>query len=119
MGNKGRLPVLTGGMLVLCVLAVASMAVFATLTLVSARADMRLSRENAEFHRAYYEAEYQAALRVNGLQKGAGDAFVIAIDERMALSVIARDGAIAEWKLIDTGETDTPDDTPLPVWEGE
>lgn len=119
MGNKRRAPVLTGGMLVLCVLAVACMAVFATLTLVSARADMRLSRENAAFHSAYYEAEYQAALRVNGLRKGGNDAFLVAVDERMALSVAVRDGAIVEWKLIDTGEADTPDETPLPVWEGE
>ena len=119
MEHKRRAPMLTGGMLALCVLAVAGMAVFATLTLVSARADMRLSRENAAFHRAYYEAEYQAALRVNGLQNSANDAFVIPVDERMALSVAVRDGAIVEWKLIDTGEADTPDETPLPVWEGE
>ncbi len=119
MESKRRAPLLTGGMLVLSVLAVAAMAVFATLTLVSARADMELSRESAAFHRAYYEAEYQAALRVNGLQAGADDAFVVAVDERMGLSVIVRDGEIIEWKLIDMGAPDMADDTPLPVWEGE
>lgn len=116
---KRNSPAATGGMLVLCVLAVVCVAVFATLTLVSARADRQLSRENADFNTAFYEAEYQAALRVNALSEGASEEMVFAVNDRMALSVRVEYGTVTEWKLIDTGELDTPDEAPLQVWEGE
>lgn len=61
MSENRRSPNIVGAMTVVTVLLVLCMTVFAVLTLVSAKADLRISRKNADTVQAYYDADTRAA----------------------------------------------------------
>ena len=61
MREKGSSPIGVGVLTVLTVLLVLILAVFSALTYTSARADLALSRTNADTVSAYYAADSEAA----------------------------------------------------------
>ena len=70
MREKGSSPIGVGVLTVLTVLLVLSLAVVAALTYTSARADLALSRRNADTVTAYYAADAQAAALYRTFEAG-------------------------------------------------
>lgn len=70
MSEKSSSPIGVGVLTVLTVLLVLTLAVFSMLTYTSARADLALSKTNAETVSAYYAADAQAAALLDEFRSG-------------------------------------------------
>lgn len=70
MKNKPESPVGVGAISILTILLVLSLAVFSALTFSTARADLALSRINADTVSAYYAADAQAVRLMEAFQAG-------------------------------------------------
>lgn len=92
---------------IITVLLVLTLSIFAALTLSSARADLALSRINAETVSAYYEADAQAARLYADFAAGGDGALdqSIPIDEQQSLHLSLRreaDGSVTilAWETV-------------------
>lgn len=122
-GGQGS-PTGVGALSVMTALLVVTLAVFAMLTLSSARADLALSARAAETVSAWYAADMEGVRLLREFEKDGGQSFEydIAVDEHRTLHIAAQRGAdgkavVTEWKTSLAGETGGGDS--LPVWQGE
>lgn len=128
MNRKSASPIGVGVLTVLTILLVLTLAVFSALTYASARADLALSRKNAETVTAYYAADAEARKLLEDFRGGeGGDELVstIPMTEMQALSIHLErdlDGTvhILAWKTVPAGgEGDAVfEEPPLPVFDG-
>jgi len=117
-------PVGVGVITVITVLLVLSLSIFSALTLSTARADLALSRRNADTVTAYYAADAQAAALYRAFEAG-GQAELEATlpvtdHQNLYLHLIRNeDGSveILSWQTVAADEALEIDDT-LPVWGG-
>lgn len=109
-------------MTVITILLALMLAIFSTLTLASARADLSLSQTNADTVTAYYRADARAVELYEAFVLQTGDALdtTIAIHTSQALRIhlVRRDGTvqILAWQTVPTGQG--AGDSKLPVWGG-
>lgn len=103
-------PVGTGLLTLLTVLLVLVLAVFSILTLISARADLSLSRINADTVSAYYEADTSAVRQIQAFDiSGKPElAFTVPMTKRQSLSVhVTRNEdsslKILSWNVVSDG----------------
>lgn len=123
MGKRDESPMGIGVASVFTVLMVLALSVFAVLTLTSARADLALSRINADTVRAYYAADSAAAELYEKFAAGTEAELQaeVPMTANQVLRVhLAREGdavRVLAWQVVtlegETGEMD------LPVWDGE
>jgi len=112
-------PVGVGVITVITVLLVLSLSIFSALTLSTARADLALSRRNADTVTAYYAADAQAAALYRTFEAG-GQAELEATlpvtdHQNLYLHLIRKEDG--SWQTVAADETLEIDDT-LPVWGG-
>lgn len=124
MNKKGSSPVGVGIITIFMILIVLCLATFAALTLSSARADLRLSRINADSVSAYYAADAQAARLYADFKTGSEDELekIISISDTQSLYLHLARGAdgkvtVRAWQVIAANDGLAPDET-LNVWDG-
>lgn len=123
--KAGSSPVGVGVLTVLTVLLVLTLAVFSALTFSTARADLALSRTNADTVSAYYAADAEAARMAEEFARS-GEAELEAelpVNEVQRLSIhLVReaDGSVSvlEWKTIPAGQAEEDQGSSLPVFDG-
>lgn len=115
-------PIGIGVISILTVLLVLVLSVFAALALASARADLALSRKNAETVTAYYAADAQAAQLYADFAAGTEESLeeTIPMTEHQALVLRLErtaEGAVRvlEWRTV---AIEPELDEHLPVWDG-
>lgn len=123
--NMAASPVGIGIITVATVLLVLCLSIFSALTLSTARADLALSRRNADTVSAYYGADAQAAALYQEFQAGDQPELEtsIPITEHQDLYLHLIRGAggeveILAWQTAPAGEEMEIDET-LPIWSGE
>ncbi len=123
--------VIVGGSSLLVIFAVLCLIVFALLSLSTARAGERLSRQSAASVEEYYEADRDAEailarLRAGELPEGVAEAdgvysYTCPISDTRALEVSVRleggEYTVLRWQSVSTVEWE-PDDS-LDLWDGE
>lgn len=134
-GTSGP-PAAVGGSSLLVIFAVLCLTVFALLTLSTAAADSRLSRDAADAVEAYYQADSQAEALWARLRAGerpeevtetAEDAgstlyeYTVPVSQGQELRVSLRleDGiwTVVQWQAVSTADWQADED--LTVWDGE
>ena len=120
-----------GGSSLLVIFAVLCLTVFALLTLSTAQAGARLSRQSAEAVSGYYDADFRAEetlarLRAGDLPEGVSEdngvySFTCPVSDTQNLEVSVRleqNGyTILRWQTVST--TDWQPDESLNVWDGQ
>lgn len=124
MSEKGNSPVGVGVLTVLTVLLVLVLAVFSALTYATARADLSLSRINADTVTAWYAADAQAAALLEEFEAGSGETLeaTLPMTERQSLYVRFQreaDGTVTvlDWRTVLTEEAE--EGSGLPVYGSE
>ena len=127
MSEKGNSPVGVGALTVLTVLLVLVLAVFSALTYATAKADLSLSRINADTVTAWYAADAQAAALLEEFEAGSEETLeaTLPMTERQSLYVRfqrAADGTVTvlDWRTVLTETEEAGEGSGLPVygWEG-
>ena len=141
MNKRQKAGLGVGGSSLLMVFIIVCLTTFATLSLVSANADDKLSIKTAETVSAYYDADGRAAERVQAIEAlvqagqseqiaahglaettAAGYAFTEAINDRQSLEVTLAVGPtglrIAAWRVVNTGDWNG-DGQLLDIWDGQ
>ena len=141
MSKRQNMGLGVGGSSLLMVFIIVCLTTFATLSLISANADDKLSVKTAQAVSAYYEADGRAVERLqqidqlvlagqmeqvaaSGLAEPVADGFAFdeAISDRQTLKVIltVQDGqcVIAAWRVENTGEWNG-DAQFLDIWDGQ
>lgn len=125
MREKGASPIGVGVLTVLTVLLVLTLAVFSALTYTSARADLALSKINADTVTAYYAADAQAAALLEEFQSGPEDELEATLPMTEAQSLYVHlvrdpDGGvrILSWKTVSAQEEVDLGGGGLPVFGG-
>lgn len=122
--TKRGAPVGIGLASLFTVLLVLVLAVFSALTLTTARADLALSRINAETAKAYYAADAQAVERYRAFAAGTGAELdeMIPMTQTQALHIHAvrnEDGIkLLAWQTVPVDEGESLEEENLPVWGG-
>ncbi len=125
MSEKKDAPVAVGIVSIFTVLLVLTLSVFAALTLSSARADLALSRINAETVSAYYAADSTAHTLYEEFAAGDEKELVtqIPISERQILSIhlVRQKGEVQvlAWQVVPVEDAAAQQEQHLPVWDGE
>lgn len=124
--EKASSPIGVGVLTIMTVLLVLALAVFAVLTFASARADLALSRTNAETVTAYYEADTEAKRQQEAFLAGIDESYeaTIPMSEAQSLYIHLRreqDGSctVLAWKTVPadgTGEINIGGG--MNVWDG-
>ena len=124
MSEKGNSPVGVGVLTVLTVLLVLVLAVFSALTYATARADLSLSRINADTVTAWYAADAQAAALLEDCRAGDEPELeaTLPMTERQSLYVRFQreaDGTVTvlDWRTVLTEEAE--EGSSLPVYGSE
>lgn len=124
MSEKGNSPVGVGVLTVLTVLLVLVLAVFSALTYATARADLSLSRINADTVTAWYAADAQAAALLEEFEAGSEETLeaTLPMTERQSLYVRFQreaDGTVTvlDWRTVLTEEDG--EGSSLPVYGSE
>lgn len=124
MNKKGSAPLGVGIITIFMILVILCLTTFAVLTLSSARADLRLSRVNAETVTAYYEADARAAgLYADFKSENESElekTLPITDTQSLYLHLARRaDGGVTimAWQVIASNDELTLDET-LGVWDG-
>ena len=122
--EKASSPIGVGVLTILTVLLVLALAVFSVLTFTSAKADLALSRTNAETVSAYYAADAQAKARMADFMAGTAPEYeeTIPMTDAQSLHIHLRrqtDGtcAVLAWNTV-ANERETEFDQGLDVWDG-
>ena len=127
MSEKGNSPVGVGVLTVLTVLLALVLAVFSALTYATAKADLSLSRINADTVTAWYDADAQAAALLEEFEAGSEETLeaTLPMTERQSLYVRfqrAADGTVTvlDWRTVLTETEEAGEGSGLPVygWEG-
>ena len=127
MSEKGNSPVGVGVLTVLTVLLALVLAVFSALTYATAKADLSLSRINADTVTAWYAADAQAAALLEEFEAGSEETLeaTLPMTERQSLYVRfqrAADGTVTvlDWRTVLTETEEAGEGSGLPVygWEG-
>lgn len=125
MSNPKSSPIGVGVLTVLTVLLVLVLAVFSALTYASARADLALSRKNADTVTAYYAADAEARKLLDEFSGGLDHALEATLPMTDAQSLYIRlmrkeDGTVEvlAWKTVPAREEDTFEEPHLPVFDG-
>ncbi|MPM00135.1 hypothetical protein SDC9_46358 [bioreactor metagenome] len=125
MTARDSSPIGVGVITVFMILIVLCLSTFAALTYVSARADYRLSRINADTVAAYYEADARAAKLAAEFAAGSAAELeqTIAMTDTQALYLhLSRkdDGSVAvlAWRTVALADSGGWGSDPLPVWGG-
>ncbi len=123
MNSKENSPVGVGVLTVFMVLLVLTLSTFATLTLTSAQADMRLSEINADTVTGYYAADALASADYASFVSGLDEEFQAEypISDAQVLSVHLQrqlDGSIKilRWQAMSPDVAETQLDDILDVW---
>lgn len=124
MTEKQSSPVGVGVLTILTVLLTLALAVFSVLTYTSAKADLALSKRNAETVTAYYTADQEGIRQKAAFLKGGEPEHEATIPMTQAQSLYIHlrrenDGSctVLAWKTISNNDGTTIEDT-LPVWDG-
>ena len=124
MSEKGNSPVGVGVLTVLTVLLVLVLAVFSALTYATAKADLSLSRINADTVTAWYAADAQAAALLEEFEAGSEETLeaTLPMTERQSLYVRFQreaDGTVTvlDWRTVLTEEDG--EGSSLPVYGSE
>ena len=124
MSEKGNSPVGVGVLTVLTVLLVLVLAVFSALTYATAKADLSLSRINADTVTAWYAADAQAAALLEEFEAGGEETLesTLPMTERQSLYVRFQreaDGTVTvlDWRTVLTEEAE--EGSSLPVYGSE
>lgn len=125
MSEPKSSPIGVGVLTVLTVLLVLILAVFSALTYISARADLALSRKDADTVTAYYAADAEARKLLDEFSGGLDHALEATLPMTDAQSlyihlVRKEDGTveILAWKTVPAREEDTFEAPHLPVFDG-
>ena len=125
MSEKGNSPVGVGVLTVLTVLLVLVLAVFSALTYATAKADLSLSRINADTVTAWYAADAQAAALLEEFEAGSEETLeaTLPMTERQSLYVRFQreaDGTVTvlDWRTVLTEEAEEGSSLPVYGWEG-
>lgn len=125
MRGKGSSPIGVGVLTVLTVLLVLTLAVFSALTYTSARADLALSKINADTVTAYYAADAQASALLEEFQDGLDDELEATLPMTEAQSLYVHlvrdlDGTVRvlSWKTVPAQEEEDLGGGGLPVFDG-
>lgn len=126
MKEKGTSPIGVGVLTILTVLLVLTLAVFSALTYASARADLALSRTNAETVRAYYAADGKARQLQAGFAAGTDGeleaTLPITDTQSLYIHLVREPGGTVRtlaWKTVGAGGADEEFEEPLlPVFDG-
>ena len=123
--KKSPPPIGIGVVSIMTVLLVLTLSVFSALTLTSARADLSLSRTNADTVSAYYAADTEAARMAEAFARSGEEELVaeLPVNEAQRLRIhLAReaDGSVSvlEWKTVPAGEAEEDQGSSLPVFDG-
>lgn len=125
--EKASSPVGVGVLTILTVLLVLALAVFSALTFSSARADLALSKTNAETIAAYYAADAEARRQKAEFVAGTSGALEATIPMTDAQSLYIHlqrepDGTctVLAWKTVSNLQEEDTElmGDPLPVWDG-
>lgn len=119
-------PIGIGVITVLMVLLVLTLSVFSALTMTSARADLSLSRRNAETVSAYYAADAEASRQYAAFAEGNEPELesTIPMTEKQSLYLhLTRENGevkVLAWQSVMTDEDDGAVDIGdgLPIWDG-
>lgn len=123
--NKRLPPIGIGVITVLTVLLVLTLSVFSALTLTSARADLALSKRNAETVSAYYTADAEASRQYAEFAAGIEPELetIIPMTEYQSLRLhLVREGdsvKILAWQTVVNETEGGQEETDLPVWDGQ
>ena len=121
--GKNGSPLGVGVIAVVTVLLVLCLSIFSALTLTTARADLSLSRINAETVSAWYAADAEAARQYAAFSAGGGEELEATIPvagrQSLYLHLVREDGGVRvlSWRAV-TEEEAQPEDFTLPVWGG-
>ena len=127
MSRRESSPVGVGVLTVLTVLLALVLAVFSALTYATAKADLSLSRINADTVTAWYAADAQAAALLEEFEAGSEETLeaTLPMTERQSLYVRFQrqpDGsaAVLDWRTVLTETEEAGEGSGLPVygWEG-
>ena len=125
MSRRENSPVGVGVLTVLTVLLVLVLAVFSALTYATAKADLSLSRINADTVTAWYAADAQAAALLEEFEAGSEEALeaTLPMTERQSLYVRFQreaDGTVTvlDWRTV-TAEEEIDVGSNLPVYGSE
>lgn len=127
MKERSASPIGVGVLTVLTILLVLTLAVFSALTYASARADLALSRKNADTVTAYYAADAQArSLRAQFAQGEEAELkATLPMTEAQSLYIHLErdlDGSVRTlaWKTVPADEEGDAafEEAPLPVFDG-
>lgn len=126
MRGKGSSPIGVGVLTVLTVLLVLTLAVFSALTYTSARADLALSKINADTVTAYYAADAQASALLDEFEGGLDDELEATLPMTEAQSLYVHlvrdlvDGTVRvlSWKTVPAQEEEDLGGGGLPVFDG-
>ena len=125
MSRRENSPVGVGVLTVLTVLLVLVLAVFSALTYATAKADLSLSRINADTVTAWYDADAQAAALLEEFEAGSEETLeaTLPMTERQSLYVRfqrAADGTVTVlgWRTVLTEEAGEGSGLPVYGWEG-
>lgn len=123
--KAGSSPVGVGVLTVLTVLLVLTLAVFSALTFSTARADLALSRTNADTVSAYYAADAEAARMAEEFARSGEGELVAELPvngvQRLSIHLVREaDGSVSvlEWKTIPAGQAEEDQGSSLPVFDG-
>lgn len=125
MGKKNAPPMGIGVVSVFTVLLALTLSVFSALTLSSARADLALSKINADTVSAYYAADSAAVQLYRDFADSLEDELYeqIPMDNGQILSIhLVREGEeirVLNWQVLPQGGDDLFFEDTLPVWDGE
>lgn len=124
MGEKHSSPIGVGVTTILTVLLVLTLAVFSALTYASARADLALSRKNADTVTAYYAADSRARQLQEEFAAGLDDELEATLPMTDAQSLyihLVREGGgvkVLAWKTVPAQAEEEFQQPHLPVFDG-
>lgn len=125
MNKQRNSPMGVGVLTILTILLVLMLAIFASLTFVSAKADLSLSQINADTVTAYYAADSKAAQMAREFAKGSESELFADIPitsmQNLHLELVRTEGnsyEILAWNVVSTSAAMDLEDPVLNVWDG-